>query len=232
MFRLGYTSNGKGQHVQSFDVTNSKAYNDDTHRTSKANLLVILPSKARAYYKLVDDIMSALTPNDNETQKSLNLELKDPTTGETWSKDQLISLENSNHKNTLSGLLHYSKQEGLSISKDKENPELIYTNENNWSFISGFITHVARKVKGLQESDTASNVEDETAKIYRIDEDGKRSVEPIATVSLGNWFNDDEDIDSAEVSDTLLDMFGLAFHGTTEDIHKLNDDGTVKKVGP
>jgi hypothetical protein len=231
MFRLGHTRNGKEHHIQKFDVSDSKAYNDDTHKTSEANLLVITPHKAQVYYRLVNDIMSALTPNDNEVQKSLNLELKDPSTGETWTEDKLISLENSNHKNTLSGLLHYSKDEGLSISKDKVNPELTYTNESNWSFISGFVTHVARKVHSLQESDTASGAEDEIAKVYKIDENGKKSTEPVATVSLGNWFNDGF-INSDEVDNTLLDMFGLAFHGTTEDIHKLNDDGTAKNVGP
>jgi hypothetical protein len=65
MFRLGHSRNGKGHHIQEFDVSESKAYNDDTHKTARANLLVISPSKARTYYRLVNDIMSALVPNEN-----------------------------------------------------------------------------------------------------------------------------------------------------------------------
>ena len=219
IFRLGYQKNNNGFHVQQYDLKGkSEAYGDkiDVH------LLSINKEKADTFYRLIDDIMSAISPNGSKFQKTLGLELKDPQTDKVFGKHELIDLKESKTKRTLAGLLHYDKENGLSIGDDKGNPLLVYTNDENWSFVSGFITHLARKVSAIQREDLGADREQEIIRIFPF-ENGKRLPDPKAELHVGVWFADGVLKTDNKFDASLLNMFDLIFHGTTQDIHDKNN---------
>lgn len=219
IFRLGYQKNDNGFHIQQYDLKGkSEAYGNkiDVH------LLSINRKKADTFYRLIDDIMSAISPNGSKFQKTLGLELKDPQTDKVFGKHELIDLKESKTRRTLAGLLHYDKENGLSIGDNKDNSLLVYTNEENWSFVPGFITHLARKVSAIQREDLGANREQEIVQIYPF-ENGQKLPEPKAELHVGVWFSDGILKTDSKFDKSLLNMFDLIFHGTTQDIHDKNN---------
>jgi hypothetical protein len=166
--------------------------------------------------------MSVLTTNGSKFQKPLGLELKDPQTGKVFDKHELIDVNDSKTKRTLAGLLHFDKENGLSIVGDDGKPVLTYTNGENWSLVPGFLTHLARKVSAVQREDLGADRENLDIQIYGY-ENGKRTNEAKAKLHAGTWFAEGILKTDGEFDSSLLNMFDLIFHGTTQDIHDKNN---------
>jgi hypothetical protein len=158
--------------------------------------------------------MSAISPNESKFQKTLGLELKDPQTGKEFKKHELIDINDSKIKRTLAGLLHFDKNNGISIVGDDGKPVLTYTNGENWSFVPGFLTHLARKVSAVQREDLGADRENLDVQIFDF-VDGKRSANAKASLHAGTWFAENILKTDGEFDSSLLNMFDLIFHGTT-----------------
>lgn len=219
IFRLGYQKGKNGFHIQQYNLDGrSEAYTGK----NEVHLLSINADKAETFYRLIDDIMSAISPNESKFQKTLGLELKDPQTGKEFKKHELIDINDSKTKRTLAGLLHFDKNNGISIVGDDGKPVLTYTNGENWSFVPGFLTHLARKVSAVQREDLGADRENLDIQIFDF-VGGKRSANAKASLHAGTWFAENVLKTDGEFDSSLLNMFDLIFHGTTQDIHDKNN---------
>ena len=231
MFRLGYQKTSQGFHIQKMNVKGSKAYTED-----KVHLVSISKSKAETFQKLLDDTLSALTKN--ATKPSLGLAFKHED-GSDWGEEELIDLNNDKHRRSLSGLLKFDKDTGITIRiKDEEASrekgsdiykEIKYDGGDAWSYVPGFLIHMVRRFTALQREQNPSDLTFATTYKYN---EGEKTTEELATLQVGLWLGKtiapttfDADGKVVEYDHTLLDIFDLIFHGTTEDIHSVDASG-------
>lgn len=206
IFRLGHSKNGHGFYVRQEDVKSSTKYTTDT-----ANLLAITRSKAEQFAVLVDRIMSAIEYSDTLGAETLGVRLlkQDKT---PWKPDELIDLNKDEHKRTLSGLLQ-SQFKKLVLVADKR--EIAYADGDQWSMIPAMVSNIVRTITYFQHNpDQLNNAGTECASIKIKDEETK----VLLKTQIGDLFTDKH----LNVGDdgSLFDMLNLAFHGTTDDIHK------------
>lgn len=234
MFRLGYSDNDNGFHIQRYNVKDSTAYEMD-----EANLCAITPAKAAQFYGMVSNLMEYIVPRESKSladlTTTLGLELlKKDANGNMvkWEANEYIDFEDANHQRTLSGLL--SKQDGQIVVSDGQ-MELAYAKGEQWSMIPRLISNYSRTIAYYQynpESDSPQNL---FAKVSFKTSQGTAGTEETKTLEMDiqsyfgkdGWLKESEEIkdDNGNVvghtiDNSLFDMFNLIFHGTIEDIHR------------
>lgn len=219
-FRLGYQEGDLGFHVQQYNLTGSKAYKD-----GKVQLLSLNQAKATTFYNMLDKILETIVPTTSSFKNTIGTQLlkQDKT---PWGKHELIDLAQADHRRSLSGILHFSDENGMYIAENVSedgalvNP-LAYKEGNNWSLIPGYLTRIASKLTKTQYDKDPDDMA--MANIFKKDKDKKNQL--VASLQVGLWLSDGTlkptDFSGAEpkIDTTLLDMFDLIFHGTVEDIH-------------
>ena len=252
-FRLGF-SEKNGYHIEQYDTKNTNIYKEPT-----ANLLVINQQKLEQFRVLIDGVMKGIT-FDNELSLRVKLLKEDNT---EWDVKELIDLEKAEHKRTLSKLLQFNDGQ-ISIVYDGK--KIAYPKGQNWSYIPRLVSSILRTTTFYQYNPgeisgdgmnfarvkvyTGTNAQGE--KQYDIlrtqigqwllpDANGKTVLktvdEPAALRAVDNkkYVRRENYVDHPDRS--LADMFDLIFHGTTDDIHKLEPrverkDGKLKTVTP
>lgn len=255
-FRLGY-SKKNGFHVQQFDISDSKAYEN-----GKVNLLVIDPEKAQQFKTLLDDVLRTIVSDDRE---SLGLKfqreevkkdekgnpIKDDKGNEIkemvdWGEDELIDLKQSKHTRSLSGLMSFKG--GITVSFNGQ--KLLYPEGQHWSYIPSLISSIIRTTTFYQYNPEAihdGNLSYARISVYDgIDSTGKKQFTTIKN-QVGVWLDrvDNNGLLKVKQDDTeghpdrsLMDMFDLIFHGTVDDIHKYepsvskNEEGKIVEKSP
>ena len=230
MFRLGYSNNGKGFHVQSYDVSGSTAYNKP-----KVNLLAITPQKANQFYQLTDRIIKSIVTNPIYPTLGVSLTKED---GTNWGENELIDLQNAKHKRTLAGLLKFNENSGL-IIVEPGNHTVAFAQGDQWSMIPNLLTSIARTTTYHQYNDDGTLSGYEMAKVIlydKRDNTNKRTID----LQVGQWLKPSSGEPllktvftnpgtSGHPDDSLLNMFDLIFHGTVEDFHKNGKWDSQKK---
>lgn len=217
IFRLGYQENGNGFHIQQFNVTGSQAYAD-----GNVQLLSINEDKAKTFYDILNKVLNAIVPTSSSINGSLGTRLLKED-GSAWKEDELIDLKQAKHRRSLSGLLHFSEENGLYLADTDEEGKLHYTayrEGDNWSLIPGFISRiVSTTTKAQYDPDSNDMV---FANIYK----GKgKDKEQVVGFQVGSWLSEgtlkptDFSGDKPVIDQTLFHLFDLIFHGTIEDIH-------------
>jgi hypothetical protein len=92
--------------------------------------------------------MSGLTSNDQEFSSTLNLSLLKMDKS-TWNENELIDLENTNHKRTLSGLLSEESEKIKIMDGDKE---IAFAEGEYWSMVPLVINKIADYVTYFQNN--------------------------------------------------------------------------------
>ena len=220
IFRLGYQEGDLGFHVQQYNLIGSKAYKD-----GKVQLLSINQAKATTFYSMLDKILETIVPTTSSIRNSIGTQLlkQDKT---PWGKHELIDLEQAEHRRSLSGILHFSDENGLYIAeKALENGALVnplvYREGDNWSLIPGYLSRIASKLTRIQYDKDPDDMA--MANVFKKDKDKNNQL--VASLQVGAWLADGTikptDFSGTEpkIDTSLLDMFDLIFHGTVEDIH-------------
>ena len=228
-FRLGHIEDDLGFHIQQFDVGGSTAYGaklgEKAKEHAQANLVSITPQKAINFYNIVNDIMTALVPgrpNSLELQLTKEVRKDDGTTERVpFGEEEFLDFKDAGHRRSLSRVLHYDKYNGLTV-QDADGNNLVYTGKDMWSFVPGFLTHIARKFTLLQNDYHGRDLE--FANVHAL-VDGKPEGEVIASLQIGKWIGNGwiketkDEGGKRHYDRTLLNMFDLMFHGTVENIH-------------
>lgn len=220
IFRLGYQEGDLGFHIQQYNLIGSKAYKD-----GKVQLLSINQAKATTFYSILDKILETIVPTTSSVRNSIGTQLlkQDKT---PWGKHELIDLEQAEHRRSLSGILHFSDENGLYIAeKALENGALVnplaYREGDNWSLIPGYLSRIASKLTRIQYDKDPDDMA--MANVFKKDKDKNNQL--VASLQVGAWLADGTikptDFSGTEpkIDTSLLDMFDLIFHGTVEDIH-------------
>lgn len=229
IFRLGHIEDDLGFHIQQFDVGGSTAYGaklgEKAKEHAQANLVSITPQKAINFYNIVNDIMKALVPgrpSSLELQLTKEVRKDDGTTERVpFGEEEFLDFKDAGHRRSLSRVLHYDKYNGLTI-KDADGNNLVYTGKDMWSFVPGFLTHIARKFTLLQNDYHGRDLEFANVRALV---DGKSEGEVIASLQIGKWIGNGwiketkDEGGKRHYDRTLLNMFDLMFHGTVENIH-------------
>ena len=229
IFRLGHIEDDLGFHIQQFDVGGSTAYGaklgEKAKEHAQANLVSITPQKAINFYNIVNDIMTALVPgrpNSLELQLTKEVRKDDGTTERVpFGEEEFLDFKDAGHRRSLSRVLHYDKYNGLTV-QDADGNNLVYTGKDMWSFVPGFLTHIARKFTLLQNDYHGRDLE--FANVHAL-VDGKPEGEVIASLQIGKWIGNGwiketkDEGGKRHYDRTLLNMFDLMFHGTVENIH-------------
>lgn len=233
-FRLGYSKDGNGFHIQEYNLQNSTAYPGKT----KANFIAIDPDKANQFDNLISNIMKSVFSEDRD---SLGVRLlKEDNTG--WNPDELIDLENTNHKRSLSGLLSFNNTV-KSIEIKYKDKVVAYPEGQEWSAIPGLISSIIKTVTFYQYNpEQLSGSSQESATIYLHNKEGQDREIHLLKTQIGTWFDGEKpwlrttknSTNSAgkHPDRTLANMFDLMFHGTVEDIHKGNPQRVTGVFAP
>lgn len=215
-FRLGQSEDANDFYVRQFNV-NTPTYRGET----KANLLVINPTKANKFAKILDEIFFAIEPSLNTT--SIGVQLMHPrqkkadgtyTDPIPFDKKELIDIDNAEHQRSLSGLFA-----GKSLAiEDKNGNELLYKEGQAWSALPKLLFRFANKVTYAQANYKNIDINGSDGKVsFKINKDtpNERRVQ----LDFSTLFN--SNIITADVSDKIIwQLFNLAFHGTMEDFSK------------
>lgn len=253
-FRLGF-SEKNGFHVEQYNTKNSSAYN-----SSNANLLVINQQKLEQFRVLIDGVMKGIT-FDNELSLQVKLLKEDNT---EWSPKELIDLTNAKHKRSLSQLL---KLDDGQISIVYDGKKIAYPKGQNWSYIPRLVSSILRTTTFYQYNPneiSSDGMNFAHVKIYTGTNDKGEKEYSVLRTQIGQWLTPNSNgetilktIDEPAASRltegkkyikkenylahpdrSLADMFDLIFHGTTDDIHKLDprierdENGKLKTVKP
>lgn len=222
-FRLGYNKNGNGFHIQSFDTTNSKAYDEN-----KANLIVITPELANKYLYFYNQILSALGINSVKSSLTLGLQFLKEDGKTPWKEDELIDLKQASHRRSLSNIVKLDKNKQLVIVSGGQ--QIAYPVGNEWSAIPRLISSIIKTTTYFQyhPDDLLTGLETAKIQLYKTDQKGEEVKEDFE-VQVGNWFDGQyklevkKDNTQEHPDRTLMDMLELTFHGTTQDIHDVKN---------
>lgn len=252
MFRLGFNRNGNGFHIQRYNVKDSIAYDKD-----EANLCAITPEKAKQFLKMIGAVMQPICPTVSSNapvvgnyaaQNSLNVRLQKvdnsgKPTGEYWSEDEFIDLEQANHRRSLSGLLH--NEQGTNTLKiettdaDGTVHTLAYPEGQYWSMIPNLLSVMTRTIAHYQyETGASANASGLFAKMSfpeTVGHDPNQDTERKLEIDISSFFGQDGALAptvDGKIDTSLYDMFDLIFHGTTEDIHRPVGDGKTEYTNP
>ena len=244
MFRLGYSFNENGFHIQQFNVKDSIAYDN----LNAANLCVISPEKANQFLGMLQAVMQPICPSNHTStyakQNSLNLRLtKIAADGSEidWAEDEFIDLEQANHRRTLSGLL---QKEGNTLKiettdKDGNIQTLAYANGEHWSIIPSLVSKLVRTVTRFQhEPSLVANKNSVFARLTYPVNNGHTTIDATASleVDINSFFGNQGFLKpttpEGKIDHSFFDMFNLMFHGTTDDIHRPVGDGKTVYTNP
>lgn len=216
IFRLGQSDNSNDFYVRQFKV-NTPIYKDKT----KANLLVINPTKASKFAKILDEVFFAIEPSHNPT--SIGVQLKHPgkknadgtyTEPIPFNKKELIDVNNAEHQRSLSGLF---ADKSLSI-EDKNGNELLYKEGEAWSALPKLLFRFANKVTYAQSNYSDIDINGTDGKVsFKINKgtDSERTIQ----LDFSSLFTNG--IIQPNVQDKIVwQLFNMAFHGTMESFSK------------
>lgn len=244
MFRLGYNTNANGFHIQRYNVKDSIAYKGK----DEANLCAITPEKAIQFLGMLRAVIQPICPSTTSgtygAKNSLDVRLTKPGPNGTtveWAEDELIDLEQADHKRTLSGLL---KVEGGTLKvettdADGNTQTLAYAEGEAWSIIPSLVSRIVRTVAHFQhEPDQATNRAELVARLAYPKNAGHGQITEKVSIEIDiSAFFGPEGLlaptpENGKTDHSLFDMFNLMFHGTTEDIHRPVGDGKTQYTNP
>lgn len=230
-YRLGYTENGNGFHVQKFNVKGSTAYSTD-----EANLLVITQEKAKQFLDMVSAVIKPICPGKNASglvaSQTLGLSLMKTNPDGTrteWEPDELIDLAQATHRRSLSGLLSKPKDsKQILITDPNTGQELAFAEGDYWSVIPHLLSNFARTVAHFQYEAQSGplNPNKLYAHVTFVSDDTTGTRTKI-DISIEDFFGQNGQggylkTANGQIDHSLSHMFDLIFHGSIEDIHATN----------
>nr|DAF63667.1 MAG TPA: Helicase [Podoviridae sp. ctz6O13] len=241
MFRLGYSVNNNGFHLQEFSVKDSTAYTG----LDKANLCVITPEKALQFTGLLHGVIMPICPGPKAgpltRENTLGLKLTKPGPNGTtveWEETEFINFEQANHRRTLSGLLNLDGSVLKIESTDDEGNKqsLAFAEGEHWSIIPMLISKLTRAVSAEQHSGTESGKTTTKLSYPTTTANGKQGEDKSIPLDLWVFIGPDGLLsptsEDGEVDQSLFHVLDLVFHGTIEDIHRPVGDGKTLYTNP